>query len=170
MKCLKCGADAPPNLNSSLCPAYLEAQKSENGTGCLFLFLFLIGGGIVLGSLVSYLGFWRFLLWLFVAVIVLSVCGGIWMAIQTKNDPKVLALREPKVRAFGSLSPRMVCPHCQTKGTVRAKTIQRKAGISGGKATAAALTGGISLLATGLSRKERVTQAHCDNCGSTWKF
>jgi hypothetical protein len=48
--------------------------------------------------------------------------------------------------------------------------VSRKAGISGGKATGAILTGGLSLLATGLSRKERLTEAHCDNCGSTWTF
>ena len=43
-------------------------------------------------------------------------------------------------------------------------------GISGAKATGAVLTLGWSLLATGLSRKEQATQAHCSNCGSTWDF
>jgi hypothetical protein len=56
------------------------------------------------------------------------------------------------------------------KGQVRRKIIWRDAGISGKKATAAALTGGISMLPTGLSRKETVTKAHCDNCHSTWTF
>ena len=32
------------------------------------------------------------------------------------------------------------------------------------------LTGGISLLATGLSRTEQNTEAHCMNCGSAWVF
>lgn len=45
-----------------------------------------------------------------------------------------------------------------------------KAGVSGGKATAALLTGGFSLLAMGLSRKQRVTEAWCSNCQSTWCF
>lgn len=71
---------------------------------------------------------------------------------------------------FGFISPQMVCPHCQNKGKVRTRTISQKKGISGGKATAALLTGGVSLLATGLSRKETHTQAHCDNCGCTWVF
>lgn len=31
-------------------------------------------------------------------------------------------------------------------------------------------TGGLSLLAVGLSRKENHTQARCMNCGSTWVF
>ena len=71
---------------------------------------------------------------------------------------------------FGHINPALHCPHCQTQGLVRAKSITRKAGVSGAKATGALLTGGVSLLATGLSRKESVTQAHCDNCGSTWTF
>ena len=34
----------------------------------------------------------------------------------------------------------------------------------------AILTGGISMLATGLPRKEVSTEAHCNNCRSTWQF
>lgn len=41
-------------------------------------------------------------------------------------------------------------------------------GISGGKATGAVLTGGISVLATGLSRKEKGAQLHCGSCQVTW--
>lgn len=62
----------------------------------------------------------------------------------------------------------MVCPHCHSKGTVATRQSRQKKGISGGKATAAILTGGLSVLATGLSRKESVTRAHCSNCGNTW--
>ena len=72
--------------------------------------------------------------------------------------------------SFGQSSPMMVCPHCQIKGQVRAKKITKNKGISGGKATGAVLTGGLSVLATGLSRNEDVTQAHCDECNSTWHF
>jgi hypothetical protein len=32
------------------------------------------------------------------------------------------------------------------------------------------LTQGVSVLATGLSRKKEVTRAHCANCGSDWDF
>jgi transcription elongation factor Elf1 len=69
-----------------------------------------------------------------------------------------------------SQNMQMICPHCQTKGSVRTNEIERKVGVSGGKATGAILTGGISLLLTGLSRKESVTQAHCGNCGATWIY
>ena len=64
----------------------------------------------------------------------------------------------------------LVCPHCQQRGYVRTGPITLKKGISGGKATGAVLTGGLSLFATGLSHKEQHTQAHCSSCKSTWVF
>lgn len=82
-----------------------------------------------------------------------------------------LAANAASVRAqWGGNNPALVCPHCQTKGRVRVRVVRRKRGISGAKATGALLTGGASLLATGLSRKEALTQAHCEACGSTWDF
>ena len=71
---------------------------------------------------------------------------------------------------LGPLNPELFCPHCQSKGHVRTKWVSQKAGVSGSKATTAVLTGGLSLLAVGLSRKQELTQAHCDNCNSTWLF
>lgn len=65
-------------------------------------------------------------------------------------------------------SAQIVCPHCQVRGQVQTKPVTIKHGISGGKATAAVLTGGYSLLATGLSRKGTATQATCSNCRVTW--
>ena len=67
-------------------------------------------------------------------------------------------------------SPAMICPHCQIRGSVSTRKTTRKKGISGGKATGALLTGGVSLLATGLSRKEKETEAHCASCHQTWHF
>lgn len=77
---------------------------------------------------------------------------------------------EKAAEAAAPKSNAMVCPHCQSKGTVRTKQVKQKKGISGGKATAAVLTGGLSVLATGLSRKEKATEAHCTRCGNTWYF
>jgi ABC-type nickel/cobalt efflux system permease component RcnA len=68
----------------------------------------------------------------------------------------------------GILKPEIICPHCQVKGYVHTKSVNRKKGVSGGKATGAILTLGWSLLATGLSRKERVTEAWCGNCKAEW--
>jgi transcription elongation factor Elf1 len=65
---------------------------------------------------------------------------------------------------------RIECPHCHVKGRVTTRQIKVKRGISGGKATGAVLTAGFSILATGLSRKEMVTEAHCGNCGVTWRI
>jgi len=73
-------------------------------------------------------------------------------------------------RSYGGINTAMVCPHCQSIGKIRTKEVKQKKGVSGGKATAAVLTGGLSLLAVGLSRKEGATQAHCDNCHNTWFF
>jgi predicted RNA-binding Zn-ribbon protein involved in translation (DUF1610 family) len=71
---------------------------------------------------------------------------------------------------YGKLNAAMVCPHCGTKGKIRTTAVIRKKGVSGGKATAAVLTAGVSLLAVGLSRKEQETKAHCGNCSNNWIF
>ncbi len=65
---------------------------------------------------------------------------------------------------------RLVCPHCQQAGHVTTKQVKAKQGISGGKAAGAVLTAGLSVLATGLSRKQHVTKATCGNCRSSWTF
>jgi hypothetical protein len=65
-------------------------------------------------------------------------------------------------------NPQIVCPHCTSRGTVTTKAAVRKRGISGGKATGALFTGGLSMVATGLSRKQHMTQMRCSNCGTAW--
>ncbi len=73
-------------------------------------------------------------------------------------------------RSAARRNAEIVCPHCQTKGSVYTRQEKAKKGVSGGKATAAVLSAGVSLLATGLSRKELVTRASCTNCGAEWTF
>lgn len=70
--------------------------------------------------------------------------------------------------SYGSLRHEVICPYCETKGQVRMRTKQQKKGISGGKAVGAVFTGGASLLVTGISRREKGTQAHCCKCSTTW--
>ena len=83
---------------------------------------------------------------------------------------KKLKKAEQTEDLYGKINTIMICPHCHATGLIATKSVNHKAGVSGGKATAALLTGGLSLLAVGLSRKEGVTQAHCYNCKNTWLF
>jgi hypothetical protein len=92
-------------------------------------------------------------------LIVISLIAAIVIVLMGRHreihgsTPGERAERERRARAFqvelqyGALNPAMICPHCQCKGSVRVKRVQEKAGVSGGKATAALLTGGLSLLA-----------------------
>jgi hypothetical protein len=86
---------------------------------------------------------------------------------QQSSITESIGYRNPQ---YGGINTAMVCPHCQSIGKIRTKEVTQKKGVSGGKATAAVLTGGLSLFAVGLSRKEGATQAHCDNCHNTWFF
>lgn len=65
-------------------------------------------------------------------------------------------------------NPHLKCPHCDTVGNVSSKTVKVKQGISGGKATGAVLTLGFSMLGTGLSRKQQVTEMSCSKCKTVW--
>lgn len=62
----------------------------------------------------------------------------------------------------------MKCPHCDAVGYITTSEVKVKQGVSGGKATAAVMTAGFSMLATGLSRKQKVTQCKCGKCGMAW--
>src|SRR4051812_31134040 len=80
--------------------------------------------------------------------------------LQAERQERVRVEEEQiRVVTWGPLNPAMACPHCQAKGTVRTTRRDVKKGISGGKATAALVTSGLSVLAVGLSRVETVTQA-----------
>ncbi len=64
----------------------------------------------------------------------------------------------------------IICPHCQKRGYVITRHTKKKRGVSGGKATGALLTGGLSLFVVGLSRKEKITEAKCKSCEAVWTF
>ena len=74
------------------------------------------------------------------------------------------------IMGSGNVNIKLICQHCSEKGFVHVKTSKKKLGVSGGKATAALLTAGLSLFAVGLSRKQEVTEAYCGNCESRWYF
>lgn len=62
---------------------------------------------------------------------------------------------------YGELSQVLVCPHCQSKGTVRSKNkiLVEKSRVNSvaGKA-----------IGLGMNKEKPVTQLHCDNCKMTW--
>ena len=98
-----------------------------------------------------------------------NACG----AQRTPSGPATCPSAPPPaqpryVSSPAGANPAIICPQCQQRGYVRAAETKQKKGISGGKATAALLTAGLSLYATGLSRKERHQVFHCSYCGSTW--
>jgi hypothetical protein len=116
-------------------------------------------------------------LWVLLIIVVVAILLAVQqqkkLSAMSPEERAAYAARQRQASAslqWGPSNANMICPHCQKSGHVHTKGIEVKKGISGGKATAAVLTGGVSLLATGLSRKEAATQAHCDNCGSTWQF
>ena len=65
-------------------------------------------------------------------------------------------------------SANIICPHCQTKGNVTLKEVKIKKGFSPGKVAGGLVTGGVSLLATGLAKKGKAQEATCGNCTSSW--
>jgi hypothetical protein len=76
----------------------------------------------------------------------------------------------PGTRTASTGNAHMICPHCQTKGSVSTERVRMKQGISGAKATGAVLTSGVSVLFPGLSRRQWVTEARCRTCKCEWMF
>lgn len=89
----------------------------------------------------------------------------------SRPAPQAISARKVNdTRIFGLalLNDKLICPHCNLRGHVYELDDSRKSGVSGAKATAALLTGGLSLFATGLSRKVSVRSYRCGNCDSRW--
>ncbi len=105
-------------------------------------------------------------MWILICFVLYIIIGIIY---NNKKDSKN-GFEAKKNELYGPVNTNMLCPHCQNNGCVRTKKVETKVGVSGGKATAAILTGGLSLIAVGLSRKEDKTNAYCDNCNNTWFF
>jgi hypothetical protein len=122
----------------------IEHESAKRDKPILITMLILILVGIISYMAKSYL---LLSIDLFVLVV--------WMAIVApKNLP----------------NPDMICPHCKTKGQINTKKVDLTKGISGGKAVAGLVTGGLSILAVGISRKETQTEARCGKCGNVWHF
>lgn len=73
-----------------------------------------------------------------------------------------------KHKAFsehGPVNPSMIRADCQVKGTVRTLHVKKKRGISGGKASAALMTGAYPCLLPGAPERG-IYASPLDNCGS----
>jgi hypothetical protein len=97
-------------------------------------------------------------------IIFLVIIAAVVIYMVASSSPGAVARREDAA----ARQAKVICPHCQQAGGVSRRLVRRKRGISGGKAAGAVLTGGVSMLATGLSRKEDVTNLSCSNCGMSW--
>lgn len=83
---------------------------------------------------------------------------------SVKKEQEKVAAMSPSDRAaylFGKLNEHLVCPHCQTKGLVRAKQATKIV-------TSTGKVGGILKTNTTSKTTAVVTQHHCDQCGTTW--
>lgn len=88
----------------------------------------------------------------------------------TINNKEVANLSSLDLFGGYTISEKVICPHCNNRGCVAIRRRKAKKGLSGAKATGALLTAGLSIFATGLSRKEWVTDAICKNCDSKWQY
>jgi hypothetical protein len=97
------------------------------------------------------------------------ILGAIGFWIYKANcTPEAITRSEDKQHQQQEQQSKLLCPHCQERGGVTVREITRKKGVSGAKATGAVLTGGVSMLATGLSRKENSREMSCASCGMKW--
>lgn len=99
-------------------------------------------------------------------LIVLALVGGGMYAYN--SNPNVKARKQAAADRKASLDAQIKCPHCEVRGSVTTSQVKKKRGISGGKVTGALMTGGVSLLATGLASKHKYNQYGCRNCGQVW--
>src|SRR3954469_4544753 len=83
------------------------------------------------------------------------------------DDCAATSTRAGREAVASARDAQIICAHCQSQGTVTTKAVKVKRGVSGAKATGAVVTGGLSVLATGLSRKQEATELHCSACGMT---
>jgi hypothetical protein len=69
----------------------------------------------------------------------------------------------------GAGDTEIICPHCRSQGLVTTKRVKIKVkGVSKGRVATAVVLSPITLLMTGISRKQVVTRATCGNCHTTW--
>jgi hypothetical protein len=145
--------DAEPELKVEVATEFAPPMQASRPMGRTQARIIL---GLLI-ALVVYLGHLDF--WVTVACTALALLiYAAWLGEAGKNKTKAVQDKQ------------IVCAQCHSVGCITTSRVKLKKGISGSKATGAILTGGVSLLAVGLSRKEDATEAKCSNCGSVWHF
>jgi hypothetical protein len=71
----------------------------------------------------------------------------------------------PKLRLGHGMAPGYACPFCSLQGGVYCMESSSKKGFSTSKVTSALLTGGVSLLFTGLAKMVIEENFLCEQCG-----
>lgn len=113
---------------------------------------------------------------IFISVVVVMISRRITALKSADMSPaelqRYVAERRASLLTFehGPLNPALMCPYCRKKGNIRTKRVERKKRVSGATATGTILIGGVSIVASDLSRKEQVTEVYCGNCEGTWEF
>jgi hypothetical protein len=163
--CPKCGLSFTAVVLEVQRKKRADAERPVNWNEAIGVVVALIVFGIVWLGMSSEKPF------LFFVVAGLPMAGLIcFIGMIVKLSPEEHERVATQAEVKRHLDSKIVCPQCQERGFVATEKVTEKAGIHGGKATAAILTGGISLLATGLSNELGKTQAACSNCGSVWRF
>lgn len=106
-----------------------------------------------------------------VLAVVLAALGhpsGLWLLVLPFSVLVVRRAADQDRQRKGVVRPALICPHCRTAGRVVVGIDQRKAGVSAGKVAGALVTSGVSLAATGVSRRQRVQTCRCGACGMSW--
>jgi len=65
--------------------------------------------------------------------------------------------RHRAIDMYGLPNANLVCPHCQTKGSVRSKSAEEVTS-----------TRVVPIIGNNIKARKKVTQMHCDNCDTTW--
>ena len=98
----------------------------------------------------------------FLSISVISVFGLTFLFLYLHH--KKIESMPPEEKSnylFGKINEDLVCPHCQTRGTVRTKGVMRTE-------TSEGKIGGILTTKTTNTTSHFATQRHCDKCNSTW--
>ncbi|MDO8447987.1 MAG: hypothetical protein Q7T10_04190 [Rhodoferax sp.] len=94
-------------------------------------------------------------------IFVLIVVAILMYASNMREKIEAMSPAERATYFFGAVNEHLICPHCQTKGLVRAKQETRVV-------TSTGKVGGILKTDTTSETTAVVTQHHCGQCGTTW--